>query len=237
MLIIDPRVKRVSLPNKDAGTMLLSASELDRELTLDVVDESDRTLGSWQFEPSAVALSAIALYDAEESTQSADFNAGLEIKGTETGKTVTVTDSTALHECKPTLSIVCDADWSGAVVTHNGEPVVGSVWASESGVGTIRFEVTKGGTYEIMKLEDALSAAWSGDASSIEVKAPGADGALAFAAFYAEGVQLAIDSAVIANGSAVVAVPDVAFDEARVFLLDAQVYRPLAEKITLQKQQ
>ena len=30
---------------------------------------------------------------------------------------------------------------------------------------------------------------------------------------------------------------DVAFDEARVFLLDAQVYRPLAEKITLQKQQ
>ena len=236
LLIIDPRVKRVSLPNKDAGTMLLSASELDRELTLDVVDESDRTLGSWQFEPSAAALSAIALYDAEESTQSADFNAGLEIKGTETGKTVTVTDSTALSECQPTLSIVCNADWSGAVVMHNGEPI-GSVWASESGVGTIRFEVKEGGTYEIMKLEDALSAAWSGDASSIEVKAPGADGALAFAAFYADGVQLAIDSAVIANGSAVVAVPDVAFDEARVFLLDAQVYRPLAEKITLQKQQ
>lgn len=230
LLIIDPRVKRVSLPNKDAGTMLLSASELDRELTLDVVDESDTTLGSWQFEPSAAAQSAIALYDAEET---ADFNAGLEIQDTENGKSVTVTDSTALRERKPTLSIVCDADWSDAVVTHNGETVE-SVWAEDSGIGTIRFEVTEGGTYEITK---PMTAAWSEDAALIEIKAAGADGALAFAAFYdADGVQLAIDSALIENGSAKIAVPDVTFDEACVFLLDAQTYRPLAEKVTLTKQ-
>ena len=221
-LTLDTGADYAELLNDEAGELLLGSAELNRDVTLAVVERTGSIAGLWTFRQADTRAARRAL-----SLRSAgvDFDGGLAVTADGDGLRITITDSQALRERTPELTIPCYESWAGAEVTLAGESV-DARWDSQA--HTVTFSVAAGGAYVITPAQPPLRAQLDAGRTRITVTAGSGvstAGCRAWVALYdGSGRQVGLVSGVFTGGTVTLNLPGgVSCQRIRVFLLDERL--------------